>query len=315
MSFLDEAQKLKDKNPKIKPQEIIKQLTKRGFKLPEGKRLESKGHGQLGYKNLSARRETRAKYNAKRSDNIKSSTPTLTKNQKAETLRIKKENSAAGLNTDHVLAVKKSGPQLAEMTPRERAKLHRSYNFGDHPGNLQGLTSEDNIRKDREEDVLERRLKKMEEQNPSQNHNGEENGHENGHKNGHKNGVKNGGSKGKSSSTLKIDTGLDSPLAKRRAASTAQAIMPSWASIPGAATGLAMDAHLMATSPGWAAGLNLLLSGAGVVTDVLGPDPIFGDQVGRAIGLSQAMLHPMIYSDKSSTATLAKKTLEELIIE
>jgi len=175
-SYLEKANRLKAKNPKITPQEIIKEIGN----PPEGKRLESKGRGKVGYKSWEARRSARKGYNKERTINRKVSTGSLTKEERAQNRAQEEEmrqRRAAGEDVEilHGQRVGLTGPQLRDVEARggsastARRKLKKAYGgaLGDKPANREIGSGAENRQEEVDWQNVQRRLGEMEEQQPS----------------------------------------------------------------------------------------------------------------------------------------------------
>jgi len=172
-SYLKKAQDLKIKNPKITPQEIIKQIGQ----PPEGKRLESKGKGKVGYKSWDARRSARKGYNKGRSENIKASTGSLTKEQRAqnraqEAEAAKQREAGQDVEILHKQRVGLTGPQLRRLPKSEqiaaRRKLNKAYGgIGDKPENREIGSATENRQEDKDWEKVQGKLGEMEQAKPS----------------------------------------------------------------------------------------------------------------------------------------------------
>lgn len=175
-SYLEKANRLKAKNPKITPQEIIKQLGQ----PPEGKRLESKGRGKVGYKSWEARRSARKGYNKERTINRRISTGSLTKEERAKNRAQEEEmrqRRAAGEDVEilHGQRVGLTGPQLRDVKARggdvaaARRKLKKAYGgaLGDKPANREIGSGAENRQEEVDWQNVQRRLGEMDEERPS----------------------------------------------------------------------------------------------------------------------------------------------------
>ena len=116
-SYLEQANRLKAQNPQLKPQDIIKEIGQ----PPEGKRLESKGRGKVGYKSWEARRKARTSYNKERTANRQVSTGSLTKEERAQNRAQEeelKQRRAAGEDVEIL-----HGPRVGLTGPKLRRSL------------------------------------------------------------------------------------------------------------------------------------------------------------------------------------------------
>ena len=175
-SYLEKAQKLKNANPSITPQQIQEKLGP----PPEGKRLESKGRGKVGYKSLEARRKGRSVYNKQRTENRRISTGSLTKEQRAQNRAQEEEarqRRAAGEDVEilHGQRVSLTGPQLKDVKERggsvtkARKKLKEAYGgaLGDVPENRTIGSGAENRQEEVDWSRVQKRLGEMEESQPS----------------------------------------------------------------------------------------------------------------------------------------------------
>ena len=173
-SYLEQANRLKAQNPQLKPQDIIKEIGQ----PPEGKRLESKGRGKVGYKSWEARRKARTSYNKERTANRQVSTGSLTKEERAQNRAQEeelKQRRAAGEDVEilHGQRVGLTGPQLRRLPKSEqikaRRKLREAYGgaLGDKPANREIGSGEENRQEEVDWQRVQRRLGEMEEQQPS----------------------------------------------------------------------------------------------------------------------------------------------------
>jgi len=177
------ANAIKAKNPKLKPYEVLRIVESKigklyysskngdtfGSVVPEGQGeyfyLKSTGRGTLNARPRSEKKNRRGRTESTRRLNINVSTPenvdTPAAKKKADSIR------AQGLEVDHFNEVSRTGPALAAMTPEERERYQSRIPSGNQANNYQGLSAEDNGRKNRDLRRLDRYLAKKEATNPS----------------------------------------------------------------------------------------------------------------------------------------------------
>ena len=177
------ANAIKAKNPKLKPYEVLRIVESKigklywsskkgdtfGSVVPEGQGerfyLKSTGKGTLNARPRSEKKNRRGRTESTRRLNINVSTPehvdTTAAKQKADSIRAK------GLQVDHINEVSRTGPALAAMTPEERERYQSLIPSGNQADNYQGLSAEDNGRKNRDLHRLDRYLAKKEAISPS----------------------------------------------------------------------------------------------------------------------------------------------------
>jgi len=173
-SYLEKAQALKNKNPNLTPQDIIKEIGQ----PPKGKRLESKGKGKVGYKSWDARRAARKSYNKERTVNRQVSTGSLTKEERAYKRSLEEEAAqrrAAGEDVEilHEQRVGLTGPQLRRLPKSEqiaaRRKLKEAYGgaLGDKSENISIGSGAENRQEEVDWQNVQRKLGEMEQDQPS----------------------------------------------------------------------------------------------------------------------------------------------------
>ncbi len=157
------VRRLLKSNPNLTPTQAARQL---GL-ISDTQELQNKGRGRLGLRNRKA--------DVDRKQNIADSTKPQSTYEKNRVKQRRLRNSANGKQTDHKVPVSLTGPQLRDTERRlgpdaaieERDRLSEAYGgIGDEDGNLQDLTPEQNGQKKVDQEMVQRRLRDMEKENP-----------------------------------------------------------------------------------------------------------------------------------------------------
>jgi hypothetical protein len=171
-AYLEQARRLKQQNPNLKPQDIIQEIGQPS----DDKRLESKGHGKIGYKGKAARRAAKSSYEQKRQKNLRLRQP---QTKEEENQRRRQNYKRSGLRRqgvpaviDHRIPLDRLGETVEGKTPEEAKQrieeLEEVYGpLGDRPQNRVIRGEASNEKKRQQEAEVQRRLGEMEKEEPS----------------------------------------------------------------------------------------------------------------------------------------------------
>ena len=139
----------------------------------------NQGNDVIQFKKYDQIKSSKKKEEKGRQSDLKLSNGHLNKNQLTVAARIKAENKAKGIQTDHKIERQTSGQvirqlqkeqELGLITKQElknQLKIVQSYGIGDDPKNLQGKSGAENRQKAREVKAKNKGLRKLEKQNLS----------------------------------------------------------------------------------------------------------------------------------------------------
>ena len=177
--FKKEALKIKSKIPKGSQwTTVVRNRLGKGYWDGKEWKMESDGKGGIKRKGSNAKALNKKKQAETRKKNIKISTRDLTNAEKLRNKEINAERTArrkAGeeVEVDHDISVDLTGQTLGDIKDpatrlRVRDRLEEAYgDIGDTPGNKTIIPGVTNGAKKKVEEAVQRRLREMEEKDPS----------------------------------------------------------------------------------------------------------------------------------------------------
>ena len=136
-------------------------------------------HSKCERHKLCLQKKKYFKEESKRQSDLKLSNKHLNKNQLTVAARIKAENKAKGIQTDHKIERQESGQAIRQLNKEQQLglitkeelknqlKIIQNYGIGDDPKNLEGKSGKENRQKAREVKDKNKGLEKLEKKNLS----------------------------------------------------------------------------------------------------------------------------------------------------
>ena len=142
-------------------------------------KAKDQGHGKIRFRKAGDLQNEKNKEESKRQSDLKLSNKHLNKNQLTVAARIKAENKAKGIDTDHKIERQESGPAIRQLKKEQQLgliskeelknqlKIVQDKGIGDDPKNLEGKSGKENRQKARDVKAKNKGLEKLEKQNLS----------------------------------------------------------------------------------------------------------------------------------------------------